>query len=365
VKDVDAPSRSDAHHPPASEIPAASPLARASAALQRGQSAEALALAASLDDALRHYDAAIALLMPPAADVEHRRLLAVAWMNRGNALQKQNATVTAVAAYDEAIALLRALPFDRSPVLRNHLGAAWLNRGHALRGAKDAASLAEALRSHREAIALLAELPLDASPAYRANLAGAWINLADTLLASDEPNRFAAARDAAQHASVLTGSGETASATLAQLGLMAHRAHLMALGHLLVTTPSAELVAETSDCIDAALALARQWESAGLPTHAFATRLLFFGAEFYRRHQPHFLAEFLVENLDAARGAPPAWARSPELHGIAIDALLRADADLREPRLCVAGDAATERLLATRDSLAAAAAFFGAPPSSL
>lgn len=349
---------------PAALAMPASLLAAAELELRRGHAAEANGTIAGWTTALACYKQAAALLriVPPSPEV--RRRAAVAAMNRGNVLQKiapvQNRAET-VAAYDDAIALLSALPFPAHPELRNHLGAAWLNRGHALRQTGDAADLADALHSHRQAIAILRDLPLDAAPAYRVNLAGAWLNLADTLTLFADPAACNEALAAARHALALTASGETTDAPLGELALMARRAALIALGRLLASAEpdtTAALVTETGELVDSGVALARRWHppAASVPT-SLAVRLFRFGAEFYRRHQPQFLAEFLLENLDAPRGAPAAWASSTDLHAIARDALERAQTDLQAPRFLFAGDAATERILATRASLAAAAAF--------
>src|SRR5262249_9738077 len=124
--------------------------------------------------ALAAYEEVIAFLREEqSAEPEVRRLLGLAWMNRGNALQKltdSSSRSAAISAYDEAIVQFHSLPFAEDHLCLNHLGAAWLNRGHAqlLTGDFPAAAA-----SFEHAIPLLQQLPLEANPAYRLNLAGA------------------------------------------------------------------------------------------------------------------------------------------------------------------------------------------------
>jgi hypothetical protein len=239
----------------------------------------------------------------------------------------------------------------------NHLGAAWLNRGHALQRFADPARLAEALRSFRTAVALLRPIALArAEPSAPANLAGALINLADTLVASDEADRLASARLAAREAVALAAPVENAEPLWTELGLMARRVHAIALGGLLVGAFAPELVGEASDTIESGLALVRRWDAGeNHPLQPFAQRFFRFGAELYRRHQPHFLAEFVLETL-AAPDTPPAWVADREMQRIAHDAIAGALTDLNAPRLMIAGDPLTERTLATHRALTTAQA---------
>ena len=349
-------------------------LANASELLRRGQSHES---DHELPAALAHYDEAIAALrtQPPADCDEPRRLLAVALMNRGNALQKlatpspapsekchlmgdtSPCTLldTAIGSYDEAIALLRTLPFGTTPADANHLGAAWLNRGHALLAANDSVSAAD---SFEQAIEILRYLPLDENPAYRLNLAGAWTNLAHALL-SAPLHAFPRSYAAAQTALDLVADLARTHAAFAEMSLRARRALVTAVGELLVIAetsgqPTDALATAASDVIDDGLALAREWETRGaIQLRPLALRLFRLGAQLYRVHQPHFLAEFLLENLDStpSRGT---LATHPELHAIATQALAFACADLQRPRLFVADTPDAEKLLATFRSLRAA-----------
>jgi hypothetical protein len=345
----------------------------AAAWLARAQALAEQATPKALAEAVRAYECAITLLRArPTTDLALRRDLALAHLNHGNTLQQlatPAAFTAAILAYDAAISLLASPDFAAQPAAQNTCGAVWINRGHALHRQGTPDSLAAAGDSHRSAIAVLQTLPLDPSGAttpeavfnHRLNLAGAWMNLANTLL--DSPalaHRYPAAREAATHALDLISRDDLPSQhpAAAEISLVARRARCDALGHLIfaVADPALarDLTEEAGDLIDDGLALVRQWEQRGLPHfRPLAARLYHFGAQLYRVRQPHFLAEFLLENLDPEKtpGVPPA---DPNLHAIADEALAAALQTLRAPRIIRADDPATLRQIETLRSLQAA-----------
>jgi tetratricopeptide (TPR) repeat protein len=316
--------------------------------LQRGQAAEARR---NLSEALSCYDQALALVRSAAvSDHASRRLLGIVWMNRGNALQQlegAGSIVDAVAAYDEAIAVLQTLPFESDPVFRNHLGAAWLNRGHALLLASDASGVA----SFEQAISQLEKLPLDADPYFRLNLAGAWTNLAHATLASTP----ARARDAAVTALLTLSPVERSHEAFATMSLRARRALVMALGEQLRAaelsrSPTADLLSEATDAVDDGLSVAREFAQRASPAfRALAARLFRLGAQLYGRHQPHFLGEFLLEQV-----AAPAFANDPEFRMLAEAALAHALAEIQRPQLLVANTAGAAKAIETARAIRAA-----------
>ncbi len=259
------------------------------------------------------------------------RLLAIAWMNRGNALQKFHVlrgtySEAAVAAYDQTISLLEPLavaaPADHA--LRNSLGAAYLNRAGALLGGHEAgpsdrpedldflrrdadSSARAALDSADRAIATLVTLPLDENISHRANLAGAHLNRASALLCNGERRHLAAARASACLALDLTVATAENHLAFAHVSLGARHALLAIVGRELSAPDrdAAGLLAEAGDVVDAGLALARRWERrCGTAFRPAAAQLFYTGAILYASYQPHFLAEFLDENHVLARERP-------------------------------------------------------------
>lgn len=105
--------------------------------------------------------------------------------------------------------------------------------------------------------------------------------------------------------------------------------HMMA-RHLSATSDGtvSDDVHQTTDVVDEGLALARQWEKAGVTRfRAIAYDLFRFGSRVYALYQPHFLAEFVRDNLDPADSSEE-YVRSEAMQIAAREALsLRTRAD--------------------------------------
>lgn len=319
-------------------------------ALQQGQALEA---AGRFPEAVAWYDRLIAALSGRdiESDPARRRDLGLAWMNRGNALQQiaiAPSLAESVDAYDRAIALFRTLPLAAEPAFRNHLGAAWLNRGRALIGSGD---LPRAVGSFEQAIGELGQLPLDDDISFRLNLAGAWTNVAHGTLESEPSRSAAAARTALRTIATV----ERTHDVFTMMSLRARRALVTALGRLLMVADAAgqsvtALTEEATDMIEDGLALIREREDAAATAmRPLAARLFRLGAQLYRLHQPHFLAEYVLEVL-----AAPAFRADSEFHAAAIEEVGLALEELRRPRLVTAADNDVERRLAAFQNLRAA-----------
>lgn len=317
--------------------------------LSRGQSLEAAGTKQALAEAVACYDQAIAGLQSiHPQDATVTRNLAIAWMNRGNALQKQTGrALDAARAYDRAISLFALLPSDDA--IANRTAAAWLNRGHALQQLPDTNYRLEAITSTEQAIELLSKLPVGSNLDYRLNLAGAQANLAQLLIESEAADRCMRASAAVAAALELTAHHEQQRAGFADIGLKARRTLCQIIGQWLVETEDAprqaKLIAGASDAVDTGMMLARHWESLGVTNFRPLTERLFrFGTAFYQRHQVHFLADFVRENLDPSVGKD-AITTHPELQAIAREALFSARHELRTKHAVVSQDSASDRRL--------------------
>ena len=316
--------------------------------LAQGQSLEAQG---RFTEALAAYDRALAA----AADDARQRGLA--WMNRGNVLQKLAACATheaarrefsraAVQAYETALASLAELP-PHEPAVRNHRGAAWLNRGHALIAAGQMQAAIESLEKARDQFA---QLPLEEDAHFRLNLAGALCNLAHACI-EHAPER---ARVEARAALEVLQPVERAHEAFAAMSLRARRALVVAAGEILQAPApdpdrSRARAEEAIDTVEAGLALARELIDQGASTLLpLAARLFRLGGQLYRLHQPHFLAEFLLEHL-----RHEAFARA-EFRLAAAEAVEEALSALRRPQLFVVGTPAAERLASAYRALLAA-----------
>jgi tetratricopeptide (TPR) repeat protein len=275
----------------------------------------------------------MSIAAPVSAEHSACRDLGVAWMNRGHALQQAGRLLDAIAAYEQAIQSLQTLPHGQNPAWANSLGAALMNHGQLLHRTHGTTRAAAARADFDEAAAILRPLILrienreskienSPSPWPRRNLAGTLLNRANLLLDLSQPT---AAITAAREAVTLSRPHERTDPVDADVALKARRAVCDALGQLLVA-PGADqeaLAAEASDLVDDALALIRHWSAEGVTAfQPLAERFFRYGTQLYRFHQPHFLAEFIVENL-------PLTNRT--LHTIALEAIDSALADQPRP----------------------------------
>jgi hypothetical protein len=150
------------------------------------------------------------------------------------------------------------------------------------------------------------------------------------------------------------------------MSLRAHRAAVMAAGSLLSRAAAAgqtvtELVSTATDLVDDGLALARDFEARRhMQLRPLAARLFRLGAQLYGRHQPQFLAEFLLENLRS-----PSLGIDAEFQTIAYDAIAEALAILKRPHLHISETHDAKQRLATARSLRAAQSLLRIVPSSL
>jgi hypothetical protein len=275
-------------------------------------------------------------------------------MNRGHALLLQGDQLSleaALSAYNEAIALLRHVSLAGNSRAANSLGAALMNRGHLLHRRHGVAQAAAALAAFEEAAGILRELPADDDAWPRRNLVGTQVNQANLLL---DLGRFAQAAGIARDALILAVPHERAEPVDADLALKARRVLADAIGQLLVVAGSDQeaLAREASDLVDDALDLVRLWTARlEFSFEPLALRFFHYGTQLYRLHQPHFLAEFIRENLRMD---------DPEFRAAALVAL---DATLqdrpREGEFLTIGDPASERRRRTWQDLAALRADLG------
>jgi tetratricopeptide (TPR) repeat protein len=273
---------------------------------------------------------------------------AVAWMNRGHELLVRGddpSLAGALEAYNEAITLLRPLPLAENPSWANSLGAALMNRAQLLHRLHGTSQAALALAACDEAEQVLRPLPADANAWPRRNLAGTLVNRANLLL---DLGRQAEAADAAGNALVLAAPAERIEPVDAELALKARRALGDALGLLLVApgVDQEAIARQASDVVDDALELIRHWHSRQPEMfRPLALRFFRYGAQLYRYHQPHFLAEFLEENLPDG---------DAEFRSVAREVIDAALGDRPAPdQFLIVGDPASERRRQTWQDLRA------------
>lgn len=323
---------------------------RASTSLMRGRLLVARGAPEAAVEALRCFDQAIVCFKSlPGGGID----LAAAWMNRGGALLQLGAAGAledgaqafreAVRSYEQAIAQFGDAPPRE---FLDALGAAWLNRGVGLSAFSGDEPRAEAGHSFERAIAILEPLAA-AQPVVRRNLAAAWSARADLRAvlgdapgAVDSANRAvgifrallendaapvvraefaelllrhghacavaadaAAARAAAREALTLLAPLEGTDLACARQALRARHALCAALAVTLVNEHGDARdaqVAEAGDLAEEGLDFVQSRDpAAGAALAGEGARLFEFGAWLYRTQQPRFLAEFLLERVNA------------------------------------------------------------------
>lgn len=285
---------------------------------------------------------------------------ALAWMNFANASQRLTTPAgrdDARQGYAAAITLLQDRP---SPSERASLAAAWMNRGllHVQEGSLD---LAEAVHCLEQARAVFTALPLDAHPAFRCNAAAAALNLSSAWMQKDQgasPAARTAAQEAIELARPLAGTDRTAA--VLQLAATQQFCAVTRGTWAGADEAAREARSQTSDRLDDALALVRDWEQrAPGQLQAPARQIFRIAARFYAQHLPRFTAEFLAENLDPTR-APATWAADPQVRAVATEAAARAwhliqnERLSRAPQLAPDWEAAAAELDTLRHTLLAA-----------
>ncbi|HEY3754538.1 MAG TPA: hypothetical protein VGL42_00150 [Opitutaceae bacterium] len=222
--------------------------------------------------------------------------LAGVWLNRGDTLARMGAHSDVVLrAYERAAAILGKLEREAPPQFSARLALAWFNRGTVLSRRPAPASPTDAVQAFSESIRIAGACPDPAAVIRLLPAAGAAMAAA-LLRAGDWDQGWAAARRSV----ALAAGFENESSETAAIGLRC-RVVLCELASRGLGSPARarELREEISIAVDAAesgLALAARWPDEPLLA-PLALRLFQSAAESYAVLQPHFLGEFLGEQL--------------------------------------------------------------------
>ena len=276
------------------------------------------------DAALLYFDRALELRRQlPGEMPMHAYGLAACWLNRAEALTRLGPSHHAMAlrAYDEALALLRSLPLDVDVRFSKRLAIAHQNRALVL-AAQDPPAIADAVSTLANAIAVLDHAEAMDAREREYLLAVVWMNLANIQASEATTTSDLAAQEAARRALTLIKAREHEDAAAAETGLKAlHVLCRIAAGRLVAQadrdTVMADDVHEATDLAEDGLELVREWERRGVDRfRSVAADLLRFGARVYAHYQPHFLHEFINEQLDPQQSSD-AYVQSAEMQDVA------------------------------------------------
>jgi hypothetical protein len=262
------------------------------------------------DAALLYFDRALELRRRLPMEVPmHAYGLAACWLNRAEALTRLGPAhhTLALRAYDEGLALLRPLPLGDDGRFSKRLAIAHQNRALVL-AAQNPPATADAIAALVDAIAVLDHAEAMDAPERDYLLAVMWTNLANIQASEAMIVSDLAARESARRALALVKTHEHEDAAAAEAGLKArHVLCHIAARQLSVLAESETVMANVHDATDLAdegLGVVREWERRGVDRFRnLASDLFRFGALVYAYYQPHFLHEFLTEQLDPLQSA--------------------------------------------------------------
>ncbi len=256
------------------------------------------------DAALVCFDQALELRRGLPTEVpKHAYGLAACWLNRAEALACLGPAhqAQALRAYDEALVLLRTLPLGADARFSKRLAIAQQNRALVLAAQKPPAT-ADAIAALVDAIAVLDQADAIHAPEREYLLAVVWMNLANILASEATIESDLAAREAARRALESVKAQERDDAAAAEAGLKARHVLCQIAGRRLSVKDD---VHDATDLADEGLVLVREWERRGVDRFRnLAADLFQFGARVYAYYQPHFLHEFVSEQLDPQQSAP-------------------------------------------------------------
>jgi hypothetical protein len=260
----------------------------------------------NVDAALLQFDHALELRRRLPTEVPaHAYGLAACWLNRAEALTSLGPEYHPLAldAYDEALVLLRKLPLGADARFSRRLALAHQNRALVL-AAQNPPEKAEAIGSLLDAIGVLDHAEAMEAPERDYLLAVVWMNLANIQASEATIVSDFEAQVGARRALALVKAQEHEDAAAAETGLKARHVLCHIVARRLSVQAARETVLEdvydATDLADEGLSLVREWEQRGVDRFRnLASDLFRFGARVYAYYQPHFLQEFLSEQLDA------------------------------------------------------------------
>ncbi len=284
------------------------------------------------DAALLCFDLALELRRRLPTDVPvHSWGLAACWLNRAEALTRLGPAYHTLTlhAYDEALTLLRPLPLGDDPRFSKRLAIAHQNRALVL-AAQNPPAMADAIAALVDAIAVLDHAETMDEPEREYLLAAVWMNLANIQASEAAIVSDLAAQEAARRALALVKAQEHENAAAAEVGLKARHVlcHIVARRLSVQTKKETERdtvpedVHNATDLADEGLSLVREWEQRSVDRFRnLASDLFRFGARVYACYQPHFLHEFLSEQLDP-RQSEHSYVQSREMQDAAREIVL-------------------------------------------
>jgi hypothetical protein len=298
---------------------------RGIALMQPGDPARAI-------EALKCFDEALALRrqIPTSVAPFQGYLLAACLLNRADALVRLGGAERlscALTDADEAVGILRELPLGEDDRFPRRLAMALHNGGLVRQVSARPEEIDLAATAFRDALAVLNHDQSTRIP-DRDYLRGVvWMSLANLEAGREDPEADRRARDAVKMSLVHLANLETTDPGAAEAGVRARHVLCRCCASALsrpapAGEPMPNEVHDATDAVDEGLALAREWERRGvIGLRPLAVDLFRFGVRVYARYQPHFVREFIEENVNPAQSSS-AFVESAEMQQALQEALL-------------------------------------------
>lgn len=254
------------------------------------------------------FRSAIAILetLPWKENVRYRHQLAATWLNLGNVFARQSNPAKpeqrTVDAFEKAAEVLDGLPKEDAAI--GTLAASVRSSlGRALMWSAEKSNLDLAVASFEETIRIIGGIKDKSDPRLGIEIASAHANRANLLSrATPSQESIQETLSSGEFALKIALPNEKTHLVAAEISLSARRSLCHAFGILINNQPpetQQEIHDKASDLLEDGLKLVVHWEAQNASGLRPAAQHLFhLGCAFYCTQQPHFLPEFIKENLD-------------------------------------------------------------------
>lgn len=273
--------------------------------------------------------------LPWKENPRYQHQLAATWLNLGNAYSRQShpqkPEQRTIDAYEKALETIDEL--DKTEAAIGALVASVRSSlGRALMWSTEQEHLNLAIASFDETIRALAGIKEKKDPRLVIEMGSAHANRAN-LFSRAQPNQQTVQEtiSSAEYALKIATPNEKTHLVAAEISLSARRSYCHAFGMLIGNQPEekqAELHDKASDLLEDGLKLVAHWEQKGAQgLRQSAQHLFHLGCAFYCTQQPHFLPEFIKDNLDLEKPDPVMRQSAEKIIGEAIERVKKADAE--------------------------------------
>ncbi|MDQ8184821.1 hypothetical protein [Pelagicoccus sp. SDUM812002] len=264
----------------------------------------------------------------------YRHQLAATYLNLGNVYARQSnpqkPEQRTIDAYEKALEVIGDLPAEEAPI-GALVASIRASLGRALMWSTDVANLKLAISSFDETIKVLAGIKDKKDPRLVIEMGSAHANRANLFSRAQPTNEtIQETIKSSEYALKIAEPNEKSHLVAAEISLSARRSFCHAFGMLIGNQPAesqAEIHDKASDLLEDGLKLVKFWEKKGAQGLRQAAQHLFhLGCAFYCTQQPHFLPEFIKENIDADTPDPIMRQSAEKTVAEAIDRVQKSEA---------------------------------------